>query len=315
MSDKYNKAKDIYINKKNEICNLPEELEKKFKEKKNKLIEKYKALKDNIINSTNEMIDKLKDMNLSEEFREYFKNLKNVINNKLNEIKNEAKNKIKNITSVFPNFIDNFTNLIDNIMRINFGPFDENKIEICQHIMTFILEFSAGNIEIKEKNEKGEIILKDIKQLLIDYLNEHLNIKAKDSMEIIEFLFKNGFKTILNEYINNNIINYVNEKCKIIKSYFEPTLLMIKQYFAVFKGNVSKLINECNDKINTKIDYFDYIIKYINMIFQNKYLYEFYYIIEENILINNDLKIPFLESLNKLKDKLVNDLSDKLEKR
>ena len=312
-SDKYTIGKNIYLNKRKEICNLPDELEKKFEEKKNELIEKYKKLNDNIINSTNELIEQLKSKNLSEEFRECLKNFKNCINNKLNEIKDDAKNKIKNIMSKIPNFIDNFTNIIDSIMGINFGLFKENKIDICKHIMTFFLKVKSGEIIIIEKNEKGEFIEKDIKQLLIFYLDKELNIEAGNIMEIVEYLLENGLKSIIISKINNNLVSYSNKKFEIIKSCYEPILEMIKKYFDTFKEDISKFTNKFTDKINEKIDYFDYFIKYINCIFQNKSLYEFYYIIEENILIHNDLKVPFLEGINKLKDKLINDLSDKFE--
>ena len=312
-SDKYTIGKNIYLNKRKDICNLPDDLEKKFEKKKNELIEKYKKLNDNIINSTNELIEQLKSKNLSEEFRECFKYFKNYINNKLNEIKEDAKNKIKNIISKIPNFIDNFTNIIDSIMAINFGSFKENKIDICQQIMIFILKVKSGEIKIIEKNEKGEIIEKDIQKLLIVYLDKELNIEACNTMEIVEYLLENGLKSIINSKINNNLISYANKKFEIIKSCYEPILEMIKKYFATFKEDISKFTNKFNDIINEKIDYFDYFIKYINCIFQNKSLYEFYYIIEENILIHNDLKIPFLEGINKLKNKLINDLSDKFE--
>ena len=312
-SDKYTIGKNIYLYKRKELCNLPDELEKKFEEKKNELIEKYKKLNDNIINSTNELIEQLKSKNLSEEFRECFKNFKNYINNKLNEIKDEAKNKIKNIISKIPNFIDYFTNIIDSIMAINFGPFKENKIDICQHIMTFILEVKSGKIIIVEKNEKGETIEKDIHKLLIVYLDKKLNIEDGNTMEIVEYLLENGLKTIIISKINNNLVSYANKKFEIIKSCYKPILEMIKKYFATFKEDISKFTNKFNDIINEKIDYFDYFINYINCIFQNKSLYEFYYIIEENILIHNDLKVPFLEGINKLKNKLINDLSDKFE--
>ena len=311
--NKFNETKEKYLDKRKEICNLPDELEKKFEEKKNELIEKYRELKEKIINSTNDIIKELKDKNSSEELREYFKNLKKNIIDELDEIKNEAKNKVKDITSIIPNFFDNFTNLIDNIMGIKFGPFNENKIDICKHITTFILEVEQGNIKLKEENEEGEIIEKDPKELLIKYLNEKLDIKAENSMEIVEYLFKNGLKSILIEKINNTLINYANKKLENIKSYYEPSLTMIKKYFATMKGDVSTFIEKCNNKINEKIDCFDVVIKFISNIFENKSLYEFYCMIEENILIHNDLKNPLLEGINQLKDKLVGDLSNELE--
>ena len=313
VGNKYNETKEKYLDKRKEICNLPDELEKKFEEKKNELIEKYRELKEKIINSTNDIIKELKDKNSSEELREYFKNLKKNIIDELDEIKNEAKNKVKDITSIIPNFFDNFTNLIDNIMGIKFGPFNENKIDICKHITTFILEVEQGNIKLKEENEEGEIIEKDPKELLIKYLNEKLDIKAENSMEIVEYLFKNGLKSILIEKINNTLINYANKKLENIKSYYEPSLTMIKKYFATMKGDVSTFIEKCNNKINEKIDCFDVVIKFISNIFENKSLYEFYCMIEENILIHNDLKNPLLEGINQLKDKLVGDLSNELE--
>ena len=77
-------------------------------------------------------------------------------------------------------------------MAINFGPFKENKIDICQHIMTFILKVKSGKIKIIEKNEKVEIIEKDIQKLLIAYLNKKLNIETGNTMEIVEYLMENG---------------------------------------------------------------------------------------------------------------------------
>ena len=314
-NDKYIETKKEYLDKRKEICNLPDELEQKFKEQKEELIKKYQELRDNIIISTNEKIENLKKMNLEKEFKEFFRNLKDNIINQLNEIKDEAKNKITSITSKIPNFFDNFTNLIDEIIGLNFGPFNEKKIDISEHIMNFILEIVSGNIEIQYKNENEEVILEDAKKLLINYLNEKLNINAKDILELVEYLFKNGLKSILFGKINNLIINYASKKLEILKSYYEPTLTMIRRYFITFKGDISNFINKCNDKIKGKIDYLDYFIKYINNIFQNKYLYELYYMIEENILIYKDFKNSLLDEINQLKNKLINNLSNELEKK
>ena len=310
--EKYNEIKDKYLNKRKELCSLPDELEKKFEEKKNELIQKYEESKNNIINSTNEILEQLKGKDSSEAFREYFTSLKHYINQKLNDIKEESKNKIKNITSKIPNFIDNFTNLIDNILAIDFGPFKENKIDICHHITTFILEIQSGNIKIEHENENNEIITENLFELLVVYLNQQLNIEKQNVIEMVEYLSENGLKSFFIGKINVYVITSLNNKVEIIKSYYEPTLKMIKNYFGTFKGGISNFINKCNDKINQKIDYFDYIIRYINKIFQNQSLYDFYCMIEENILIHKDLNNTFLDGINTLKNALITNLSDEL---
>ena len=234
---------------------------------------------------------------------------------KLNEIKNNAKKCISNITSNIPNFIDNFTIIIDKILAIDFGPFSNDKINISELISNFFLEIELGNIRIKSKNEKNEIIEKEGKKLLIEYLNKNLKLKAENINSIIDHLLKNGLNSILIDRINNKI-NYAQKKFEKIKQLYEPTLKMINNYFNTFKKNTSDFINECNNKINNKIDdCFDYFIKFINSIFQNKNLYEFYYMIEENILINNDFKNALLDEIKLLKDNLILKYSNELEEK
>ena len=313
VGEKYTKVKEEYLQKRKEICSLPDELEKKFQEKKDELVKKYKEIGDNIIKSTNKKIEELKKMNLEEEFRQFFRSIKNNINDKLNEIKKETKNKINTISSKIPNFIDNFTNLIDNILKINFGPYDNNKIDICEHISTFILEVESGNIKVKYENENKEVIEKTVEELLINYLKQKLNIEADQLTDIIAYLFQNKLNSIIMGKINDYLINYANKELDAIKSYYKPTLMFIKNYFGIFKGNISNFINQFRDKINSKIDCFDYFIEYINEIFENNNLFDFYCFVEKNILINKEFRNTLLDNINNLKDKLITSLSTKLE--
>ena len=64
-----------------------------MKQKFNEKIEtiKYKKLKNDIIESSNEKINQLQNINLTQEFMEYFKELKDIITNNINEIKKKTK--------------------------------------------------------------------------------------------------------------------------------------------------------------------------------------------------------------------------------
>ena len=64
--------------------------------KKKKIIKKYKKLKKDIIESTDEKIKKLQNLNLTTEFRKYFRFLKDIININLNDIKEKTKKKFLN---------------------------------------------------------------------------------------------------------------------------------------------------------------------------------------------------------------------------
>ena len=90
---------------------------------------------------------------------------------------------------------------------------------------------------------------------------------------------------------------------------------MIKGYFNIFKGNILDFFKKVNDKIKEKINYFDYFIKFINQLLQNKNIFQFYYTIEENILIDKDIKNLLLEELKELKNKLIYNLADVVEKK
>ena len=177
--------------------------------------------------------------------------------------------------------------------------------------MNFISEVLSDNIKLQYKNDNNEIIDKNIKEELIKYLNENLNIEAKNIRDIVEHLFKNGLKSILINHINqfnNKIFTFTQNK-------IEPIKQMIKGYFNIFKGNISDFFNIVNDKIKEKINYFDYFIKFINQLFQNKNICQFYYTIEENILIDKDFKNLLLEELKELKNKLINNLAEEMEKK
>ena len=178
VNKKYDEIKKSYLNKRKEICELPEQLETKFNEKKKKIIEKYTKLKKDIIESTDEKIKKLQNLNLTTEFRKYFRLLKDIINKNLNDIKEKTKKKISELTNIIPDFIDYIDKIIDKILNLDFGTFSEDKINISEHIMNFISEVLSDNIKLQYKNDNNEIIDKNIKEELIKYLNENLNIEA-----------------------------------------------------------------------------------------------------------------------------------------
>jgi hypothetical protein len=177
--------------------------------------------------------------------------------------------------------------------------------------MNFISEILSDNIKLQYKNDNNEIIDKNIKEELIKYLNQNLNIEAKNIRDIVEHLFKNGLKSILINHINQ----FNNKIIKFTQNKIEPIKKMIKGYFNIFKGNTSDFFKKVNEKINKKINYFDYFIKFINQLFQNKNICQFYYTIEENILIDKDIKNLLLEELKELKNKLINNLAEEMEKK
>ena len=262
VSQKYDEIKESYLNKRKEICELPEQLEKKFIEKKENIIKEYEKIKKDIIESTDEKINQLQNLNLTTKFREYFSFFKDIINKNLNDIKEKTKTKIYELTNIIPDFIDYIGNIIDEILNLDFGNFSEDKINISEHIMNFISEVLSDNIQLQYKNENDEIIDKNIKEELIKYLNENLNIEAKNIRDFIEHLFKNGLKSILINRINL----FYNKINKFTHKTIEPIKKMIKGYFDIFKGNTLDFFNKVNDKIKEKIDYFDYFIKFINQL-------------------------------------------------
>ena len=66
-------------------------MKQKFNEKIENILEKYKKLKNDIIESSTKKINQLQNINLTQEFMEYFKELKDIITNNINEIKKRQK--------------------------------------------------------------------------------------------------------------------------------------------------------------------------------------------------------------------------------
>ena len=139
VNTKYDEIKESYLNKRKEICELPEQLEKKFIEKKENIIQEYEKIKKDIIESTDEKINQLQNLNLTTEFREYFSFFKDIINKNLNDIKEKTKTKIYELTNIIPDFIDYIDKIIDEILNLDFGNFSEDKINISEHIMKSII--------------------------------------------------------------------------------------------------------------------------------------------------------------------------------
>ena len=95
---------------------------------------------------------------------------------------------------------------MDDILKLNFGFFNEHKIKISEIILNFIIEVENGQIQLKHKDEKGEEIEGDNIKVLIKYINEKLNIDKNKITKIIDYLLENGLKNI--------IINKLNEFLK-----------------------------------------------------------------------------------------------------
>ena len=75
-SKKYEEYKNYYLNKRNQICDIPNELVNKYEELKQKIKSQYNKSKENIINSTNSQIEFLKTFNYNIEFKKISKALK-----------------------------------------------------------------------------------------------------------------------------------------------------------------------------------------------------------------------------------------------
>lgn len=252
-------------------------------------------------------------MDMSKEFKKILKKLEVFTINKLNEIKQFAKNKISNVSSIIPNFIDKFTNIIDDILKLNFGPYEEHKIDYSEIISKFFLEVEMGNIQLKQKNDKGEEIDVEREEILIKYLNENLEIDKKTLREIIRYLLKNGLKNILIRKINP-FINFTNVKFGKIKQYYEPTLKMIKETFDTLKTNISEIINDFQNKLNENIDSrFEFFIYLINSLFKKANILDIYIKKLEKIDISPNFKKDFLNNIQILKDAAISKLSNKFE--
>lgn len=166
VNEKYEEYKKVYLDKRNEICDLPNDLLKKYGEKKEEYIKKYNEKKKNIIESTDKIINDLKKKNLNREFEKIMRKIKNYTIEKLKAIEKTTKKSIENISSIIPNFFEKLINLINDILNLEFGPYDENKINICELLINFLIEIESGNIELKKKNEKEEEIYEDGKNSL-----------------------------------------------------------------------------------------------------------------------------------------------------
>ena len=259
IHDKYKACKNLYLDKKNKICNLPDLLTEEYQEKKGKYIRIYNENKKKF----SEYIDNLITDIRKGKFTNILGNIENFIIIKLNNIKKEARNKIGQFCSIIPNYFDDLIKLMDTILKFNFGPFQENKLEISEHIMNFFLEIESGNIEIDCKNETLGEIYEKLKKLLINYLNQKLDIKTEKINEIIEQLIKNGFKLLFIEKINA-VMNYEQKKFEEIKKCYEPSLNMIKDYFSTLKGDISGILDKYKGKINNIIDsIFEKLIKFL----------------------------------------------------
>ena len=308
----YEKYKNIYLDKRKQICELPNELVKKYEDKKEEIKRKYNEYKEKIIKSIDEKIKSLDKYNLNIEFKKINKKLKTIITDQLNELKNTAKDNIYNITSKIPKYFDNFIELIDKVLGLKFEGItnEDKKISIINHILKFILEVETGNIKLKNKNEKGEEIQENGKDLLIKYLSEQLDIKDINIKEVIEYLFKKGLKPIINKRINA-AINYRQKKYDEIKLYYQPILTMIQSHISILKEDASTFLEKCKEKIDNKIDLvFECFLKFINYIFKKANVFDLYTLkIEFDYTFKKDL----VKNLTKLKEIAVSNTTKNLE--
>ena len=309
----YEKYKNIYLDKRKKLCELPNELVKKYEDKKEEIKRKYNEYKEKIINSIDQKIKSLDKYNLKIEFKKINKKLKEIITEQLNELKNEAKNKINNITSKIPKYFDNFIELIDKILNLKFEGITiikDKKINIINHILNFILEVESGNIKLKNINEKGEEIKENSKDLLIKYLSEKFDIKDINIKEVIEYLFKNGLKPIINKRINA-AINFGQKKYDEINQYYQPILIMIQSHISILKEDASIFLEKYEEKIDNKIDIiFEFFIKFINYIFKKANVLDLYTL---KIEFDYSFKKDLVKNLTKLKENVVSKITENLE--
>ena len=310
VNEKYEEYKKMYQDKKDKIINLPDNLLKQYNEKKKEYVKIYEEKKKNIIETTDKIINDLKKKNLVSEFEKIMRKIRDLIIQKLKAIENKAKDCIAKISSIIPNFFGNLLNLINNVLKLDFGPFDENKINISELLLNFLIEIETGNIKLKKKNENNEETYEDGKKLLIDYINCKLNIDKKCIKEIIEYLLKNGLKSILIRQINI-VMKYGQKQFEEIKKYYEPILNFVKEKLLALKEDISKTMQEYKDKINDKIDsVFDYIIKFLINRFKNVKVLDYYL---KKITFIENFQNELLDCVQTLKNDAISNLSTKFE--
>ena len=313
--EKKENYKKMYLDKRKEICDFPDELAKKYEKEKKDLKEKYDKLKKNIISSSDEQIKKLKKMNIRKEFNKIVKNLEKYVHEKLDGIKQKVEEEIGNISLIIPNYLEKFIAFIDKIINLNFGKFDEHKIDISEQILNFIIEVESGNIELEKKNEQGEITEENAKELLIKYLNEKLEIDAKNITQIIEHLFKNGLNLILIKKINS-AIDLGQKYFEKIKTYYEPKMKLIKGYFETFKEGAVSLMNDYKNAVNKNIDiFFEHSFELISYFFQKANVLDLYLKNLNNIIISKNFKNDLLETIKLLRDKAISKISKEFEEK
>ena len=255
VGDKYNEIKDSYIISKNTILDLPDNIERLFKQKKMELQRKYEEQKENIKNSTDLKIKDIENIDLH--FMKIFSNIKSkIINIIIEKIKN-SKNNILNISSEISYFFEDIIKLINQILKIDFGEFSNIKIIISKQIATFVLVIISGKYTIKINNNK--IKENDVKDKLILYLQSNLEIennnKQNDKIKnnkvkkIVKLLIKEGIINILMEPINQ-IIDFTEENFNIMKDYYDSTIIMINEYFILSQQNIKEFICDNFEKFN-----------------------------------------------------------------
>ena len=310
VKQKCEESKTMYLDKKKEICDLPDILVKKYNDKKEEYIKLYNEKKTKFIETTDKIINDLKKNNLITEFNNIMRKIKNYIFQKLNDIQNIAKESIQKISSIIPNCFENLIGLIDAVLNLNFGSFDENKINICEYILNFLIQIESGNIKLTKKNEKEEEVYEDGKELLINYLNQQLNIEKKNIIEIIEYLLKNGLKSILIRQINK-VINYGKKQFAEIKKLYEPMLKLIKDKCLILKQNFSNFIDEYKGKLNNNIEtVFEFLIKFL--ISKYKLTNVLDYFLKKNIFSEN-YQNELLEYIQTFKNDKISELTSKFE--
>ena len=310
VKKKYEECKKMYLDKKKEICDLPDNLVKKYNQKKEEYVKLYNEKKTKIIETTDKIINDLKKKNLITEFNNIMRKIKNYIFQKLNDIQNIAKESIEKISSIIPNCFENLIILIDSVLNLNFGSFDEHKINISEHLLNFLIQIESGNIKLKKKNENKEEIYEDGKELLINYLNQELNIEKKSIIEIMEYLLKNGLKSILIRQINK-VINYGQKEFEEIKKLYEPMLKLIKDKCSILKQNISNFIDEYKGKLKNNIaTIFEFLIKFL--VSKYKWTNVFDYYLKKNIFSAN-FQNELLEYIQTFKNDKISELSAKFE--
>ena len=263
--DYYEKGKNK-INKeynyiKNKVVNLPDDLAKKFDEKKKEFLEEYNKDKELIIKHTDIKLNIVIDTQRVETiFYDIINTVKSNIVKETNKIKDEIKNKINDYNKFIMALYNDIICFIDDCMKSDICEYVDNKLYALEQTVIFILDV------ISEKYETGNFNENILGELLIS----HFQKKIDKFQEFWAFLIGKG---LLSHIIK--IREYTKGKICTIQSFYDTILDMSKKYLNLLLQNAERYLSKyskCFDNV------FDYFIQYLNKIYNNCCIYELYFI-------------------------------------